>query len=66
MKNDITLTFSFDSDDNTLKVQATNNAVTQYQLDKFFRVVIDKMLHNEFMNDDDGSYLEETFIIDLE
>jgi hypothetical protein len=64
--SDITLSFTFNPKDSTLKVQATNNNVTPYQLDFYLHTLIDKILHGEFMTEDAGDYMEETFKIDLE
>ncbi len=67
MITDIHISLTFNTDDNSLKVQATNNNVSQYQLDFFLRSLIAKMLNEEFVVDgDSGSYIEETFKLELE
>lgn len=66
MKN-ITISFTFNPTDNKLKVQATNNGVSQYLLDFFLHTLANKMCNNEFIVDgEDGDYIEETFKIELE
>jgi hypothetical protein len=67
MIKDITITFTFDSTNNKLKIQTTNNGISQYLLDFFLHTLANKMCHEEFVVDgEDGDYIEKTFKIELE
>ncbi len=66
MINDIHISFTYNSEDNSLKVQATNNSVTPHQLKAFLRTLVEKVILEEFMKEDDGSYMEETFKLEQE
>lgn len=63
MTKDITVTFTLDVEQNTLKIQATNGNVNNLQLISFIEVLKNKILNKKFMTTSDGSYIEEKFTL---